>query len=293
MNLLPDISELIVALVLSAVLIGIGRVIEHFWPAQPDQRSEDLRFDLKYGFVNLGFSWLLAPIAGAVSVYLVNRAGGGFIRLSADGWWFLASLFAYLITKDLMEYFWHRAQHRIPVLWTMHSLHHSEEAFNVSTGWRHFWLESALRTAAIFPILGILFETPLAILNTATLLYMLNHAWAHLNIRHSMGRWGLVIMNPQFHRLHHSVDPKHWNRNFADLFPMIDVIFGTAYVPERNEFPATGLVPRDAPVRVVDAIVWPFRRSGELMVADPPKAGSPSSDVKRPVSSSDQTALQR
>ena len=166
------------------------------------------------------------------------------------------------MTKDILEYFWHRAQHRIPILWAMHSLHHSEEAFNVSTGWRHFWLEGALRVAVVFPVVGIIFETPFAILNTAAILYTLNHAWAHLNVRHSLGRWTLLVMNPQYHRLHHSVEPEHWNRNFADLFPVIDVIFGTACMPQSDEYPATGLVPNDLPANITDAILWPLRRSG-------------------------------
>jgi sterol desaturase/sphingolipid hydroxylase (fatty acid hydroxylase superfamily) len=261
MTLLPEVVDLFSVLVFSVLLIGVGRAIEWLRPAQPDQPSESVRFNLKYALVNVGASWLFAPFAGAVAVFLVNRAGGGFIQLRSDGWWFPVSLSVYLVMKDLLEYFWHRSQHSIPVLWAMHSLHHSDEAFNVSTGWRHFWFEGVLRIAVVFPILGIIFETPVAILNTAAILYTLNHAWAHLNIRLSLGRWKLWVMNPQYHRLHHSVEPEHWNRNFADLFPVIDVIFGTASVPRSDEFPATGLVPHERPKSVFDAVIWPLNRS--------------------------------
>jgi sterol desaturase/sphingolipid hydroxylase (fatty acid hydroxylase superfamily) len=154
----------------------------------------------------------------------------------------------------------------------MHSLHHSEEAMNVTTSWRHFWLESSLRVALIFPVIGIIFQTPTIILNTAAALYTLNHTWAHMNIRHSMGRWTLWMMNPQYHRLHHSVEPEHWNRNFADLFPIFDVIFGTAYVPKPGEFPATGLVPHDRPRRVIDGILWPLRYAGLARAENGPQS---------------------
>lgn len=267
MTMLPDLLDLLIALALSALLIGIGRAIERLWPVEPEQSIEAVNFDLKYAIVNVGASWFFGPLAGAVAVYLVNRAGGGFIHLRADGWWFAVSLVAYLAVKDLLEYFWHRAQHRFPILWAMHSLHHSEEAYNVSTGWRHFWFESVLRVAIIFPILGIIFKAPPALLDTAAMIYILNHAWAHMNVRYSLGRWTLWIMNPQYHRLHHSVEPAHWNRNFADLFPVIDVIFGTAVVPRPDEYPATGLVPQDRPLRVVDAILWPLRRYGVTQTA--------------------------
>jgi len=274
MSLVPDLSGLLVPLLLSSILICAGRLIELLWPAEPDQSREQFHFDLKYGFVNLAASWLFAPYAGAISVYIINRAGGGLIDLPGDGWWFVLSFAVYLLTKDMMEYFWHRAQHRFPILWSMHSLHHSEEAMNITTAWRHFWLESALRVAFIFPIIGIIFKVPPTILDIAAVLYTLNHVWAHLNIRHSMGRWTLWIMNPQYHRLHHSVDPAHWNRNFADLFPVFDVIFGTACVPKPNEFPATGLVPQERPRRVIDAALWPIRYAGLARAANGPQSAS-------------------
>lgn len=268
----PQLADFFIALMASALLICAGRLVERRWPAEPSQSREALHFDLKYGFFNLLTSWLFAPFAGVIAVYIVNRAGGGFIHLRSDGWWFLISLAAYLLVKDTLEYFFHRAQHYFPVLWSMHSLHHSEEAMNVATGWRHFWLESALRVALLYPVVGIIFATPVAISNTAALLYTLNHTWAHLNIRRSMGRWTLWVMNPQYHRLHHSVESQHWNRNFADLFPIFDVIFGTACVPMRREFPATGLVPRDRPARVLDALVWPLRGADVASADNGPKS---------------------
>jgi hypothetical protein len=50
----------------------------------------------------------------------------------------------------------------------------------------------------------------------------------------------------QVHRIHHSVDAEHYNRNFADVLAIFDVAFGTYYRPETEEFPATGLGP-DSP----------------------------------------------
>lgn len=267
----PDLIDLLIAFVLSALLICTGRLAEKLWPAEPNQPREEFNFDLKYGFVNLSASWLFTPFAGVASIYIINRAGGGFIHLPATGWWFALSLAVYLLTKDMLEYFWHRAQHRFPILWSMHSLHHSEEAVNVSTAWRHYWLESVLRVAFVFPIIGIIFEVPPLALDIGAVLYTLNHIWAHLNIRHSMGRWTLWMMNPQYHRLHHSVQPEHWNRNFADLFPVFDVVFGTAAVPKPGEFPATGLVPHDRPTRVIDAILWPLHYAGLARAANGPQ----------------------
>jgi sterol desaturase/sphingolipid hydroxylase (fatty acid hydroxylase superfamily) len=270
MGMLPDYVDLLAALGLSALLIGAGRAIERRRPVEPDHPAAAMHSDIKCALINIIANWLFGPVAGALAIVVINRmGGGGLVHLRSDGGWFVVSLAGYLVAKDILEYLYHRAQHRVPVLWAMHALHHSEEAFNVSTGWRHFWLESPLRTAFVYPILGIVFATPPELLLTATVIFMLNHTWAHLNIRLSLGRWALWVMNPQYHRLHHSVEPAHWNRNFADLFPVIDVIFGTAQAPRQLEYPATGLVPGDQPTGIADVILWPLRRPMSLQGQTP------------------------
>ena len=55
-----------------------------------------------------------------------------------------------------------------------------------------------------------------------------------------------ILVTPRVHRIHHSVDADHHNRDFADALPIFDVVFGTYYSPAREQFPTTGLGP-DAP----------------------------------------------
>lgn len=50
-----------------------------------------------------------------------------------------------------------------------------------------------------------------------------------------------LLVTPQVHRIHHSRDPGHYNRNFADAFPLFDILFGTYHKPAAEEFPETGL----------------------------------------------------
>src|ERR1700730_11405790 len=52
-----------------------------------------------------------------------------------------------------------------------------------------------------------------------------------------------VLVTPQVHRIHHSIDSEHYNRNFADALPIFDILFGTYCRPGKNEFPVTGLGP--------------------------------------------------
>jgi sterol desaturase/sphingolipid hydroxylase (fatty acid hydroxylase superfamily) len=55
-----------------------------------------------------------------------------------------------------------------------------------------------------------------------------------------------MLVTPQVHRIHHSVDAEHYNRNFADALPIFDIVFGTYYRAGRDEFPArvSGPTPR-------------------------------------------------
>lgn len=63
----------------------------------------------------------------------------------------------------------------------------------------------------------------------------------HANIRIGFGPAAIILASPQWHRIHHSSDPRHRDVNFATFFPMIDWLFGTYYQPARDEYPATGL----------------------------------------------------
>ena len=126
------------------------------------------------------------------------------------------------------------------------------------TGARHFWLEDALLSVG-FPIFAIVFKVPQEIVTPLTLFYfLLGDGMGHVNIRVSFGRFALWVQNPQYHRIHHSIEPQHFNKNFCKLLPIIDVIFGTAYKPGDDEFPATGLAGEKAS-GFIDGIIWPIR----------------------------------
>jgi sterol desaturase/sphingolipid hydroxylase (fatty acid hydroxylase superfamily) len=147
--------------------------------------------------------------------------------------------------------------HKFRVLWAMHSLHHSAEALSIITGARHFWLEDVINTA-VFPVIGIIFKVPLEVLTIVAAINIIPEGFSHMNVRMSLGRFGLVINNPQYHRIHHSLEPQHFNKNFCKMLPLFDVIFGTAWRPGKDEFPRTGLAGEKA-TGFLDGMIWPVR----------------------------------
>jgi sterol desaturase/sphingolipid hydroxylase (fatty acid hydroxylase superfamily) len=258
MAFLNSIPDFIYSMVTIVAILLIARHFEKRFPLDSEQSTAAVSVDWKLTALNIGINKLLSPVTSACAIILVNAAGGGWFHLRSDGWWFLLSVMLVIVAIDLWGYFVHRAQHKFPVLWAMHSLHHSAEALTAVTGGRHFWLENAINTA-VFPIVGIVFTIPPEVLTVVMWLYLLPDGLSHLNIRLSLGRFGLCLNNPQYHRIHHSVEPQHRDRNFCKMLPLIDVIFGTAWKPGKDEFPMTGLVPSEKATGVLDGIVWPVR----------------------------------
>jgi sterol desaturase/sphingolipid hydroxylase (fatty acid hydroxylase superfamily) len=195
----------------------------------------------------------LVPVAAAA----IGGTGEGLIPLPATGWAILPAIAIYLLAMDLGEYLFHRAQHRIPFLWSMHSLHHSDPDLNISTTIRHFWAEHLIKGVTIYLAIGLIFKVSPIIASSYLLASFYNY-FLHMNVRIGFGRLSWLLNAPQFHRLHHSRLPHHRDRNFAGLFPVFDYLFGTYRKPQADEFPPTGLDSGERPASVIEALAWPF-----------------------------------
>jgi sterol desaturase/sphingolipid hydroxylase (fatty acid hydroxylase superfamily) len=262
MAFLDSIPYFIYGIITATAIPLIGRHFEKRFSIDSEQyggsSTANVILDWKLAAVQIGITMLLSPITTASGIMVINAAGGGWIHLRSDGWWFLLSVMVVVVAVDLWSYLVHRAQHKFPVLWAMHSLHHSAEALSAVTGARHFWLEGVISTA-VLPVVAIVFKIPPEVATVVTWLWLLPDGLSHLNIRLSLGRFALWLNNPQYHRIHHSVEPQHRDKNFCKMLPLFDVIFGTAWKPGKNEFPMTGLMPHERAIGVLEGIIWPVR----------------------------------
>ncbi len=261
MSFIADIAALLLAstFVVTLVVFGAGMLIERLAPAESGQPPAHLWMNIGYTVVFAAILYVMKPASAAIGVAIVNALGGGLIALPGEGWAVVLSAAVFIVAMDFMEYLFHRAQHGVPFLWEMHSLHHSDPSLNVTTTMRAFWLEPAIKAVFIYPIVGILFQAPspvLTIYGVSKIYDFVNH----LNLRVHFGRFWVVLNGPQYHRIHHSCDPAHFNRNFAAFFPVFDWIFGTYHRPMPGEFPVTGLDTHDLPRNLLEALAWPCRR---------------------------------
>ncbi len=192
----------------------------------------------------------------------------------------IALVIVYALYIDCAKYWMHRLSHRIPLLWAVHSFHHSAERLTFATGARHHWMEEIVLAPLVF-LTVTLFQAPEHIMSMALLLSQVQDASQHLNYKIAWHRVGIWVNTPWWHRIHHSVEPKHYDKNFSVAFPIMDVIFGTAYYPAPDEYPKTGLRPRQNP-HLWEGIVWPFRRRKARSSSE--RATAPSGLVPAPLS---------
>jgi sterol desaturase/sphingolipid hydroxylase (fatty acid hydroxylase superfamily) len=140
---------------------------------------------------------------------------------------------------DFVSYVSHRIRHRVEWLWLFHSIHHSQEVMNPLTNLRSHPVDEIVhRTLHAIPffMLGG---------NESFWLWFgaLDTGWGyfvHADIQINLGPLKYIIVTPQYHRIHHSLERQHWNKNFSNRLVIWDYLFGTRY-PGTNEYPATGI----------------------------------------------------
>lgn len=236
------------------------RLLERMHPAERDQPSERWWFNFGYMPFILAFVLLLNPLLTPVFASVLRLAGGGLLPpvVVPDSGLTAHVLFAlgYAFVWDLTQYALHRLQHAVPFLWETHKFHHDETAVSAVAQTRHHPTSSLLAALFHLPLL-VLFGAQAPHLIAVFLMFTLWGFVNHANLRIGLGPLTPVISGPQWHRIHHSVHDEHRNRNFAVLFPVIDMMFGTYYRPRPNEYPPTGLG-EDAAPSLRAATVEPF-----------------------------------
>ena len=255
--------------VLVSVILGF-MLIERMFPAERDQpfRNKFLtaEFTLLYFLITPWAVLLPMKLASGIT----GATGGGLLAFNLDtintgsapfDWVLHYLLFPAVpfIVFDFFYYWHHRLQHVVPALWEQHKLHHMDESVYCITSGRHHWLEEAIRVFTIVIPMAILITVGSAQGEVMALVFTQWAIFIHVNVRLPFGPFTPVLVGPQVHRIHHSRDPKHRDKNFAAFFPLWDILFGTYHRPEPGEWPATGVPEREVAKSLWDGVVLPFR----------------------------------
>ena len=211
-------------------------------------------FSVAFGALGLHPLWTFRPFAN-IDGFLHGAALWapiGFVELTVAA--FLGNIVFFFF------YYWfHRAQHALPWLWKFHEVHHSVTEMSAINCNHHF-------TEEIFRIPFITIPTSLIIgIDSGATPFLvaaflsLQTLYEHSCTRLRMPFIKYLINDNSYHRIHHSIEEHHWNKNFCSFTPIWDIVFRTAYFPTRDEWPDTGVPGVREPLSVREMLFMPFR----------------------------------
>jgi sterol desaturase/sphingolipid hydroxylase (fatty acid hydroxylase superfamily) len=208
------------------------------------------------------------------------------------------------LSAEFGAYWAHRALHRVPILWSIHRVHHSAEALTIFTRLRDHPLDfiwmglgrvagGAVVGAPLFYLLGTpmdarSMETYLAI--SAVALPFGFDVWRHSHLPISLGPLNYILGAPVLHQIHHSAELRHRDKNLGAELAIFDWMFGTLYIPSKDERYRWGLNDSEwgeaNPHRTLrDFYCEPFRYAGRLVAAKRGRIVVPGGGPALPVSS--------
>lgn len=182
-----------------------------------------------------------------------------------------------ILLVDLLVWVSHFIRHKVPVFWEFHKIHHSQQQLNFFSTLRLHpgdFLANSLIRFLPFTILGLEIGIP-AYLVWVTIL-RIYEMFVHSNIRTDLGPLRYVLVTPQSHRVHHSIEPEHVDLNFGNFFSIWDFLFRTQCL-DFKAYPRLGVTDGHCPsgmatsvtgsVRVViRELIYPFQAIGRLVL---------------------------
>jgi len=175
-------------------------------------------------------------------------------------------------------YWTHRAFHRVRRLWPFHAVHHSSARLDWLAAARvHPVNEIVSRIAVALPLVFLGFDWKVfgAAAPALTLYAILLHA----DVPWTFGPLRYVVASPRFHRWHHTSADEGLDKNFAGLFPVWDLLFGTFYMPVHE--PTRFGVGDRVPTTIFGQLAFPFRARPPAPAPAPSAALVPISGTAR------------
>ena len=222
---------------------------------------------------------LLFPLAAVGFALLSAERGWGLLNaFDVPFWWAFALS---VIALDCAIYLQHVMFHAVPLLWHLHRVHHADADFDVTTGARFHPIEillSMLIKFAAIAVLGVPAAAALVFEVLLSAVAMFNHA--NLRLHESVDRllrW--VLVTPDMHRIHHSMEAVEANSNFGFNLPWWDRLFSTyrdrARLPQESMvIGVQGLTGSDEAVKLTGLLALPFADAGSgYAIGSTPESG--------------------
>jgi sterol desaturase/sphingolipid hydroxylase (fatty acid hydroxylase superfamily) len=254
------------AIALAALFLAL-LFLERTLPLRQPRRPALRRWlvNLAISVLALGTAFALVRPAATAAMQATETWRFGLLR-----WIELPTALAFLVAVlllDLSFYFWHLANHRVPLLWRFHVVHHIDPDLDVSTAFRFHFGEVAL--SAGFRILQIMLigASPLAVA-IYELLFQASTLSRHSNVQLPIRVERFVnhvLVTPRMHGIHHSMVQHENSSNFSVVFSFWDRFRGTLIlnIPQREVVIGIPAYDAGASNRLRVLLALPFHRQGD------------------------------
>jgi sterol desaturase/sphingolipid hydroxylase (fatty acid hydroxylase superfamily) len=261
------------------ILVMPARLLKH----------KSTRLDIKLMFI--GFYYILLQGLAVTSVTWVSMKIVGTTLTSLFGQpaanygpSILITAITMVLVFVAVEFgYWlsHLLMHKIPALWEFHKVHHSAEVLTPLTEWRQHPVELAIFPALVAlsvwfvqgPMIWYFGANSQMIDPVKANLISMAFWFTILHLRHSelpfyaTGWLGKLIQAPAHHQVHHSTNPKHFDKNLGYCLSIWDWAFGTLYVPKKGEKFSYGLGHEDTALETaIGSMVAPIGRAGAIIL---------------------------
>lgn len=149
--------------------------------------------------------------------------------VASQPWWLQA--IEVVILSDFIIYWGHRLQHKVDFLWRFHKVHHSAEHLDFLAAHREHPLDS-IYTVGLINLPAFILGFPLEMIAGLIAFRGIWAIYIHSNVRLPIGKLKILIGAPELHHWHHDLERDRGN--YANISPIMDVLFGTYICPDHE-----------------------------------------------------------
>jgi len=257
--------------VLNVIFTGLLFIpLERIFPRKADQEvfRPEWREDLFYYLISSLMVQILTFLTFFPAKTILTFAPMAGVRAWVAALPFAVQFLAIMFLTDLVQYWVHRAFHRIPWLWKFHAVHHSAKTMDWMAGARMHFLEIfALRSLTVIPMYVLGFTD--AAMHSYIFLVYAYSTFVHANLGWRLPLFEKILVSPRFHHWHHGIEPAAVDVNFAVHFPILDRLFGTYYLPKDAWPTGYGISGHPVPPGYFPQFKYPFSQINRSTASSP------------------------
>ena len=251
-----EVYEIIEATVISLLFLLLVFVpMEKVFPAKQNQKILRPKWLLDFCFFvgqYILWSGLVLWILNYFGEYLTSIIPDSF-QSKIGNQPFVIQALEVLLLSDFLIYWGHRLQHKVDFLWRFHKVHHSAEHLDWLAAHREHPIDS-IYTIGLINLPAFIMGFPLESIAGVIAFRGIWAIYIHSNVRLPIGPLRILIGAPELHHWHHDLDRRAGN--YANISPIMDIIFGTYKCP--NEEPEKFGIKEESPKSYLGQLIEPL-----------------------------------